>query len=79
VEVLSQGALTDLEGALEGLGRPVLGRLEGFELLLEQADPGPLARHLPASGEITRDKPNQKRQHDQDQDDADGDQTLQHK
>ena len=52
LEVLGQGVLADLQGALEGLGGPVLGGLEGFELLLEQPDPRPLARHLPSGGEI---------------------------
>ena len=41
LEVLGQGALADLQGALEGLGSPVLGGLEALELLLEQPDPPP--------------------------------------
>ena len=79
LEVLGQGTLADLQGALEGLGGPVLGRFEGFKLLLEQPNPRPLPRDLPAGSEIRRDEPNQKRQHGQDQDDADGNEHLQHR
>ncbi len=79
LEILSQGTLADLQGALEGLGGPVLGGLEGFELLLEQTDSRALTRDLPAGGDVARDQPSQKRQHRQDQNNAHRDQDLQHK